>query len=114
MLPLRDDVLEYDDDGNATRMLLTEYAEKDWGDGVEFEWYCISRPEAFANPAGMVYRTQEVEIRKIVGDGVYEEIAEYIDAKLPKNPRKLLPFVQHPMQAARAANGNGSRNGGGG
>lgn len=102
MLPLRDDDVEWDEEGNATRKVLTEYALKDWGEGVEFTWYCIDRPEAFANPAGMVYRTQEVEIRKMVGDVLYEEIAAYIGARL----KRRLPFVEHPM-GAQAASGRG-------
>ena len=103
MLPLRDDDVEWDDDGRPTRKVLTEYALKDWGEGVEFTWYCIDRPEAFANPAGMVYRTQEVEIRKMVGDQLYEEIAEYLGARL----RKRLPFIEHPMQIERTAASRG-------
>ncbi|MCA1832007.1 MAG: hypothetical protein ABR548_13700 [Actinomycetota bacterium] len=97
MLPLRDDDTEWDEGGNATRKILTEYSLKDWGDGVEFTWYCIDRPEAFANPAGMVFRTQEYELRKMVGDKLYEEIAVYIQARI----RRRLPFIDHPTQAKR-------------
>lgn len=97
MLPLRDEELEWDDDDNPTRMLLTDYRTKDWGEGVRFTWYCIERPEAFANPAGMVYRTQEYEIRKMVGDSVYEQIVAAIEQRLASGPLIQL----HPTQRRR-------------
>jgi hypothetical protein len=99
MLPLRDDDIAWDDDGNATKRILTDYRTKDWGEGVKFTWYCIDRPEAFANPDGMVYRTSEVEIRKIVGDEVYEQIADHID----RRRRQRVPIPLHPTQRKAVA-----------
>ncbi len=98
MLPLRDEVLEEDARGRPTKMLLTEYATKDWGEGQEFTWYCIDRPEAFGNAEGMVYRTQEVEIRKLVGDAVYRAVARHIDKRLGAGEA----IAEHPTQRRRA------------
>ena len=95
MLPLRDDVLEEDEAGEPTKQILTDYRTKDWGEGVGFTWYCMDRPEAFSNPAGMVFRTQEYEIRKMVGDEVYAMIVAFIEKRL-RSRREPIPL--HPMQ----------------
>lgn len=103
MVPMREDEIAWDDEGNATKSILTDYRLKDWGAGVRFTWYCIDAPEAFANPEGMVYRTQEYEIRKIVGDGVYDQIAAYVEGRLR---RRKQPIPLHPTQRkANAASG---------
>lgn len=102
-LPLRDHEVEWDEQGRPTRMVLTDFRVKDWGEGVSFTWYCIDRPEAFANPAGMVYRTQEFEIRKMVGDELYEEIASYIETRLAARR----PPMPHPTQVRVATSGRG-------
>lgn len=101
MLPLRDEEVAWDDKGRPTRKILTDYRTKDWGEDVSFTWYCIERPEAFGNPAGMVYRTQEYEIRKIVGDEVFEQIASEIERRLASR----LPLPLHPTQRKRLARG---------
>jgi hypothetical protein len=101
MVPMRDDAIAWDNEGNPTKSILTDYRLKDWGEGVRFTWYCIDEPAAFANPDGMVYRTQAYEIRKMVGDDVYNQIVAFIEKRLRQ---RKTPIPLHPTQrkAARA------------
>ncbi len=92
-LPLRN-IEEHDEDAADGKVhhRLTEFARHGWGEGGdEFAWWCTEAREAFvgANP---VYRSQEPELRKMVGDTLYEQIAEYLDGRMSVGP----PPVVHP------------------
>ena len=92
-LPLRrSDRLE--DDGTTTSV-LSEFGRSGWGEGgAEFAWWCTEAPEAFT-ARDPVYRSMEAELRAMVGDALYEQIAGYLDRRVV--------LVAHP--SVRAAPG---------
>ncbi len=78
-LPLRRSY-RTEDDGTTTSV-LSEFGRSGWGEGGDaFAWWCTEVPEAFTGTAP-VYRTLEPELRAIVGDSLYEEIATYLDRR---------------------------------
>jgi len=80
-LPLRR-IDRDDDSGDGTVVSrVTEFARDGWGDGgSDFAWWCTEAPEAFT-AAAPVYRTLETELRRMVGDALYESLATYLDAR---------------------------------
>ena len=91
-LPLRriDDV---QDDGSVIST-LTEFARAGWGEGGDdFAWWCTEAKEAFTG-GEPVYKSMEAELRKMLGDAVYEEVAKYMDIRLTSGP----PPVPHPAE----------------
>lgn len=109
-LPLRR--IEITDDEGAEYTRLTEFARDGWGEGgEEFAWWCTEAPEAFTG-SEPVYRSLEPELRKMLGDPLFEEIAAYLDARVAA---RAAPPVVHPTQVPvtirRGANGGRSRNG---
>ena len=93
IVPLRREVEEdVADDGEdmwVTR--ITSYDRGGWGPGgADFGWWCTESPEAYIGDQP-VYRSMEAELREMVGDDVFEELAEYLDARRSK-ARKPLPF----------------------
>ncbi|MGZ8766090.1 MAG: hypothetical protein ACXW2C_10415 [Acidimicrobiia bacterium] len=93
-LPIRRIPVTDDEGEEFTR--LTEFARDGWGEGGEdFGWWCTEAPEAFVN-ARPVYRSLEPELRKMLGDALFEEVAAYLDTRMgPGAP----PVVVHPAQA---------------
>jgi len=93
-LPIRRIPVTDDEGEEFTR--LTEFARDGWGEGGEdFGWWCTEAPEAFVN-ARPVYRSLEPELRKMLGDKLFEEVAAYLDTRMePGAP----PVVVHPAQA---------------
>lgn len=95
-LPLR--VLERDDedDENVTIAQLTEFTREGWGDeggGDDFAWWCTEDPAAFQG-GEPVYKSLEMEMRKTVGDDLYDQIAEYLDDRMAA----VSPPVKHPAE----------------
>jgi hypothetical protein len=92
-LPLRKEERS-EDDGTVT-VVLSEFGRSGWGPGgQQFAWWCTEAPEAFTGGAP-VYRTQEPELRAMVGDVLYERIAAYLDG------RRGQPVVLHPAVRRR-------------
>src|SRR3954451_25195418 len=94
-LPLRN-IEEYDEDANDGIVYhrLTEFARHGWGEGgEEFAWWCTEAPEAFTG-SEPVYRSLEPELRKMVGDELFENVATYLDDRM----RTGLPRVPHPAE----------------
>jgi hypothetical protein len=99
-LPLRR-TFRTEDDGTTTAV-LSEFGRSGWGEGGDdFAWWCTEAPEAFTGTAP-VYRTLEPELRAMVGDDLYEQIAGYLDG------RRLGTPVPVPHPAVRR-NGSGRR-----
>ena len=74
--------------------VLTEFSRDGWGEGgEEFAWWCTEAPEAFTG-GEPIYKTMEAELRLMLGDGIYEELAKYLDARYsaPTSP------VRHPVE----------------
>lgn len=65
-----------------------------WGDGgADFHWWCTEQPEAFT-ASEPVYLAMERELRTMVGDPVYEELATYLGAREGDETRvAFLPVV---------------------
>lgn len=102
-LPIRKVLVTDDEDNEFHR--LTEFARDGWGEGGDdFAWWCTEAPEAFLGTKP-VYRSLETELRKTLGDELYEEIAAYLDARIVAAD----PPVPHP--AAVPVTLRASRNG---
>jgi hypothetical protein len=79
-LPLRSFERTEEDDDSTTEV-LTEFGRDGWGEGgEEFAWWCTEAKEAFTD-AEPVYKTMEPELRKMLGDQVYEEVVKYMDTR---------------------------------
>lgn len=65
-----------------------------WGDGgAEFGWWCLDDDTAFVADRP-VYRSMEAELRAMVGDPVYEELAGHLDRRRRQRHRvRFLPVV---------------------
>jgi hypothetical protein len=98
-LPLRR-LDDEDDDGNETTR-LTEFARDGWGEGgEEFAWWCTEAPEAFTGREP-VYRSLEPELRKMIGDHLYEQIAAYLDGRLAGRVAPARHPAEVPVKISR-------------
>jgi hypothetical protein len=89
-LPLRA-VDREEEDGSITT-ILTEFGRDGWGEGgEEFAWWCTEAPEAYSN-SEPVYKSMEQELRLMLGDDVYEQVAKYLDARVGSGT----PPLPHP------------------
>jgi hypothetical protein len=94
-VPLRLDH-HVDDNGFGT-YTLREWQRRDWGDGGDdFHWWCTEDNRAFVDERA-VYVTMRDEIREMVGDDMYDQLARYVAAR-PKKPETFLP---HPAKRVR-------------
>jgi hypothetical protein len=79
-LPLR--AIERDEEDDSVTTVLTEFGRDGWGEGgEEFAWWCTEAHEAFSG-AEPVYKSMEPELRLMMGDAVYEQVAKYLDDRL--------------------------------
>jgi hypothetical protein len=78
--------IDHSDDDQHHTLRAYEH-ERDWGsgDGEPLDWWCLDSPDAYV--AGQpVYRTEESLLRRILGDELYEEVVEYMDARYGRKP----------------------------
>lgn len=83
IVPLRREVdTDVADDGETRwTTTVTSYDRGAWGPGgAEFGWWCTDSPQAYVAKRPL-YRTMEAELRHMVGDAVYAELADYLDDK---------------------------------
>jgi hypothetical protein len=93
-LPLRTFDRDEEDDSSVTSV-LTEFGREGWGEGgEEFAWWCTEAAEVFTAHEP-VYRSMETELRLMMGDAVYEEVAKYCDARAASGA----PTLPHPAEA---------------
>jgi hypothetical protein len=93
IVPLRREVEQTtDDDGEELwTTTITSYDRGAWGPGgADFDWWCTDSPEAYGGTRP-VYLSMEAELREMVGDAVYDELAAYL-ADRRGRARKPLPF----------------------
>lgn len=84
--------------GNDGRPLqvhtIAAYERGHWGEGgADFGWWCLDDETAFVgrNP---VYRSMEVELRMMVGDAIFDELAGFLDRRRRQSGRvAFLPIV---------------------
>jgi hypothetical protein len=91
-LPLR--AVDREEEDESTTTVLTEFGRDGWGEGgEEFAWWCTEAKEAFTG-GEPVYKSMEAELRKMLGDAVYEEVAKYLDVRLGSGT----PPMPHPAE----------------
>ena len=73
---------------------IAAYERGHWGEGgAEFGWWCLDDEVAFVG-RDPVYRSMEVELRLMVGDAVYAELADHLDSRRRQRSRvRFLPLV---------------------
>ena len=60
---------------------IAAYERGHWGEGgAEFDWWCLDDATAFV-ARHPVYESMERELRRMVGDAVYEELAGYLQQR---------------------------------
>ncbi|HEX5613718.1 MAG TPA: hypothetical protein VFZ83_01060 [Acidimicrobiia bacterium] len=98
-LPLR--TWEREEDDGTTVEVLTEFGRDGWGEGgEEFAWWCTEAPEAFTG-AEPVYKSMEPELRKTLGDDVYEELAKYLDGRTTGGLAPLPHPAEVPVELSK-------------
>jgi hypothetical protein len=91
-LPLR--AIDREEEDESITSVLTEFGRDGWGEGgEEFAWWCTEAKEAFTG-AEPVYKSMEPELRLMLGDDIYEQVAKYIDARLAAGT----PPLPHPAE----------------
>lgn len=84
--------------------VIGEYERLAWGDGgADFHWYCTSNSDAHTGRQP-VYLSNEVELRKLMGDLAYATLKNYCDVRMGAiaemartTKKKQLPlFIIHP------------------
>ena len=91
-LPLR--AVDRDEEDESITTILTEFGRDGWGEGgEEFCWWCTEAKEAYSAPEP-VYKTMEPELRHMLGDDVYEQVAKYLDTRVASGA----PPMPHPAE----------------
>jgi hypothetical protein len=94
IVPLRREIVEdVADDGETLWITtITSYDRGAWGPGgSEFDWWCTESAQAYV-AAKPVYRSMEHELRAMVGDAAYAELASYLDDRRTR-ARTPLPMA---------------------
>ena len=96
--------------GDGTTYLevsIAEYDRRGWGEGGhDLDWYCTGNPAAHVGTRP-VFRSMEAELRELVGDAPYAELARHCEALVARSAgasahRRLLPLTVHPADRSRA------------
>ncbi|WP_226913305.1 hypothetical protein [Gephyromycinifex aptenodytis] len=96
--------VELPDGVSQLEVSIAEYDRRGWGPGGhDLDWYCTGAPLAHT-ASRPLFRTNEPELRELMGDASYAELAERCEAHLSavgalsSTPagRKLLPLYIHP------------------
>lgn len=112
-LPLRRSyrTVERPDGTSYLEASIGEYDRRGWGPGGhDLDWYCSGNSEAHVG-AQPVFRSNEGELRELMGDAGYAELARHCEAHLAtvaaarRSPsgRRLLPLLVHPATLAAQA-----------
>ena len=82
------------DGGTLETHTIAAYERGHWGEGgADFGWWCLDDDTAFVGSEPL-YRSMEVELRMMVGDAVYGELADHLDRRRSQPGRvPLLPLV---------------------
>ncbi len=86
--------LTANDGGTLQVHTIAAYERGHWGDGgADFGWWCLDDEVAFVGREP-VYRSMAVELRLMVGDAVYEELADHLTTRRRQRSRvRFLPLV---------------------
>jgi hypothetical protein len=87
--------IDHDDDNQHHTLRAYEH-ERDWGSGKDepLDWWCVDAPEAYVG-SQPVYRAEESLLRRVLGDDLYEEVVEYMDARYDKPGTTPINWVGH-------------------
>lgn len=89
--------VERRDETTYLEISIQEFDRSMWGaGGHDLDWYCTSNTEAHISAAPL-YRSSEAELRKIMGDPGYEELARLCDDHMAQPKRT---FVHIATKAA--------------
>ncbi len=99
--------VELPDDTSYLEITIGEYDRRGWGPGGhDLDWYCSANPEAHVGRQP-VYLSNAGELKHLMGDAAYAELADRCDAHLEQvrmaresGNRKLLPLLVHPATLA--------------
>lgn len=95
-LPLHRSITEEVANDGATLVTHTieAFERGTWGEGgADFHWWCTEDPAAFVGRQ-RVYRAMEHELREMVGDEVYDDLAAFLDGRTKqRNQVRFLPVV---------------------
>ncbi|MFB9377464.1 hypothetical protein ACFFKU_14700 [Kineococcus gynurae] len=102
------------DDTTYLEVSLAEYDRRGWGaGGHDLDWYCTGNPAAHVGTRP-VFRSMEPELREMIGDPAFEELARHCESLLARSGRsratahrRLLPLTVHPADPSRARPGGG-------
>lgn len=91
--------VERPDGTSYLEVTITEYDRRAWGSGGhEMDWYCTGSPDAHV-AIEPVYISCEAELRELIGDEAYAELAghchAYLDARLPLHPATAAARADH-------------------
>lgn len=78
-LPIKRDYREVErpDDTSYLEVSIAEYDRRGWGEGGhDLDWYCSGNTEAHINTIPL-YMENEAELRALMGDAAYEELARH-------------------------------------
>ena len=92
-VPIHRDITEATgNDGAALEIhTIAAFERGTWGDGgADFHWWCTEAPEAFTARQPL-YRSMEDELREMVGDDVYDELAAHLDTR--RRQRNVVDFL---------------------
>ncbi len=93
--------VERSDGTSYLEITITEYDRRAWGSGGhDMDWYCSGSPDAHV-AADPLYVSCERELRELIGDKAYAELAAHCDAYLASQ----MPL--HPATEAAAATASG-------
>lgn len=95
------------DGSEYLEITITEFDRRGWGPGGhDLDWYCSGNPAAHTGREP-VFRSNEPELRELLGDAAYAELTIHCDAHLQTvraaraaGARKLLPLLVHPATMA--------------
>jgi len=73
---------------------IAAFERGDWGEGgSDFRWWCFDDDTAFISDRPL-FRSMERELRTMVGDEVFTELATYLEERIAKGTRvNFLPIV---------------------
>lgn len=112
-LPIRRSyrTVERPDETSYLETTIGEYDRRSWGPGGhDLDWYCSGSPQAHVGTEP-VYVANAGELRDLMGDQAYEELARRCTAHLQtvaaarttSAGRRLLPLLVHPATLAAQA-----------
>lgn len=101
--------VEMTDDSSYLEISIGEYDRRGWGPGGhDLDWYCSGNPVSHIGAAPL-FRSNEGELRRLMGDAGYAVLVEHCQAHLTAigaleqtGPagRALLPLFVHPATVA--------------